>query len=85
MRRQKRLDKGIEYQRDQVHQARGQFELARVKFRHGMASNFDLIEAETSLRQAQSGLISAVMEYIVGTYRLRASLGTLVEKPESWL
>ena len=75
-----RLDKAIINQEEQIHQARGQLELARVKFDHGMADNFDLIEAEISLRRSQTQLVSAVIEYIVGQYRLRAVIGTLVEK-----
>ena len=58
----------------------GQLELARVKFRRGLADNFDLIEAETQLRRAQTGLVSSVVSYVVGTYRLRAALGKLVER-----
>lgn len=45
-----------------------------------MAGNFDLIEAETELREAEIGLISAVIDYIVGGYRLRTAMGTLLDK-----
>lgn len=77
-----RLEKAIDSQEEQIHQARGQMELAAVKFQHGLASNFDLIEAETALRRAQTQLISAVIDYILGQYRLRAVLGTLIERRE---
>lgn len=77
-----RLEKAIDNQEQQIQQARGQMELATVKFQHGLASNFDLIEAETALRRAQTQLISAVIDYILGQYRLRAVLGTLIEAPE---
>jgi len=73
-----RLDKAITNQEDQIHQARGQLELARVKFEHGMADNFDIIDAEIALRRSQTQLVSVVIEYIVGQYRLRAVIGTLV-------
>jgi outer membrane protein TolC len=43
-----------------------------------MANNFDLIEAETELQEARTNLLAAKIEYIVGTYRLRAALGTLI-------
>ncbi len=76
-----RLEQAIDNQERQIHQARGQMELANVKFQHGLASNFDLIEAETVLRRAQIQLISAVIDYILGQYRLRSVLGTLVEAP----
>lgn len=76
-----RLEQAIDNQERQIHQARGQMELANIKFQHGLASNFDLIEAETALRRAQTQLISAVIDYILGQYRLRAVVGTLMEPP----
>ncbi len=81
-----REDKAIVNQEDQIRQARGQLELARVKFEHGMADNFDLIDAEIALRQAETRLVSAVIEYIIGQYRLRQAVGTLVQSPQarSW-
>ncbi len=74
-----RLGKAITNQEAQIGQARGQLELARAKFEHGMADNFDLIDAEIALRRAQTQLVSAVIDYIVGQYRLRAVIGTLVQ------
>jgi outer membrane protein TolC len=69
----------IEIRTDQIEQAKGKQALAKIKFGHGMADNFDLIEAETELQQARTNLLAAKIEYIVGTYRLRAALGTLIE------
>lgn len=69
----------IANQQEQIRQAQGQLELAQVKFQHGMTDNFTLLEAENRLRQAQTTLLSLVVDYIVGAYRLRAALGTLVE------
>ena len=54
--------------------------LARVKFDHGMADNFDVIEAETELQRARVDLLSVETEYIAGTYNMRAELGTLIER-----
>lgn len=64
---------------EQINQAKGKQALAKVKFNHGMANNFDLIEAETELQEARSNLLAAQIEYIVGMYRLRAAVGTLIE------
>ncbi len=63
---------------DQIEQAKGKQALAKIKFSHGMANNFDLIEAETELQEARTNLLAAKIEYIVGMYRLRAALGTLI-------
>lgn len=64
----------------QIVQAEGKVALSQVKFNYGMATNFDLIEAETELERARSELLSAKIDYIVGTYTLRAVLGTLIEQ-----
>jgi outer membrane protein len=65
--------------KDQIRQAEGKLALAQIKFNHNMADNFDIIEAETEVRQAGVNLLAVQTDYIVGTYRLRASLGTLLE------
>jgi len=74
----------ITIQDTQIKQARGQLALSRVKFEQGLASNFDVIDAETELRRAQTNLLSAVLDYIIGSHHFRASLGTLVARPEAF-
>lgn len=76
-----RLEERIVVQRERIGDVRGQLELAKVKYRHGRTGNFDVIEAETRLEEAQAELVSAIIDYIVGTYRLRGALGTLLEAP----
>jgi len=44
-----------------------------------MADNFDVIESESELENAKVNLLSAGTEYIVGTYKLRSVLGTLIK------
>ncbi|MDY6837292.1 MAG: TolC family protein [Thermodesulfobacteriota bacterium] len=70
----------IEIRSEKIKQAKGKLALAKIKFNYGMANNFDVIEAETELQQAQVDLLSTEVEYIVGTYNLRAVLGTLIER-----
>ena len=77
-------ENSIKIQQEQIKQAKGQLELAQVKFKWGLANNFDLIDAETQLRNAQINLLSAVINYIVGTNQLRASMGTLLERPKKF-
>ena len=69
----------MQIRNDQIDQASGKLALARIKFSHGMADNFDLIEAETELQEARTNLLAAQIQYIVGMYRLRTALGTLIE------
>lgn len=70
----------IQLRRQQIVQASGKMRLAEIKFSHGMGGNFDLIESETELQRAKVNLLSEKTFYIVGQYRLRAALGTLVKR-----
>jgi len=79
LRNLQRTESRIDIQHSQVGQAQGKLELARLKFRRGLTSNFDVIEAEAELRRAQTTLVSAVIDYVIGAYTLRAALGTLIE------
>jgi len=63
---------------EQERQAEGRLELALSKFNHGLADNFDLIESQSQLQQVQSDLLSDKIGYIVDTYRLRKTIGTLI-------
>jgi outer membrane protein TolC len=78
-----RTEENIAIQRNQIEQAKGKLELAKVKFSRGMADNFDLIEAESELRSSEISLVSAVIQYIEGQYLLKAAAGTLIERPGS--
>ena len=62
----------------QIHQAEGKKALAEIKFNNDMADNFDLIEAETELHKAKLNLLNAQINYLIGTYRLREIMGTLL-------
>lgn len=75
---QQKSQERIQIRDDQINQAMGKLALSKIKFIHGMADNFDLIEAETELQEARTNLLAAQVDYIVGMYRLRASLGTLI-------
>ena len=77
-----RSENRISIQEEQIQNSEASMRLAKIKFDHGLANNFDLVEAEASLRQAETNLVSAVVDYIVGSYRLRQSLGTLLKQSE---
>ena len=76
----RRAEKRISIQEGQIADSKAQMRLAKVKFDHGLGNNFDLVEAESELRQAETKLLSAVVEYIVGSYRMRQSMGTLMQE-----
>ncbi len=70
----------IRIRQEQAKQALGKLRLAESKFRYGMANNFDLLEAQTELQQAKTDQMLETIGYIIGTYRLRSSLGTLIDR-----
>ena len=78
----RRAQKQITIQEEQIVNSEKQMRLAKIKFDNGLANNFDLVEAEADLRQAETKLVSSVVNYIVGTYQIRQSLGTLLQEPE---
>ncbi len=73
-------EKRIQIRKDQIKQAEGKLALAEIKFAHGMANNFNVIEAETEIQKARVNLISSETEYINNTYNMLAVLGTLIER-----
>jgi outer membrane protein TolC len=76
----KEAERRIAIRKEQIRQAEGKLALAEVKFAHSMADNFDVIEAETELQRSKINLLSSEIDYIVGTYSLRAISGTLIER-----
>ncbi|MCE2982085.1 MAG: TolC family protein [Parachlamydia sp.] len=76
-----RAFKRIEVQEKQIHTAEGELHLSQLKFDRGMANNFDIIQAEKSLRSAEIAYWGALIEHIVGQYQLLAAIGRLADKP----
>lgn len=76
-----RAYKRIQVQQEQIHTAQGELQLAQIKFDRGMANNFDIIQAEKSLRAAEQTYWGALIDHIVGEYQLLASMGLLTDKP----
>lgn len=79
LRNKRRAETAIALQTDQLWQVTGKLELAKVKFTHGMASNFDVIESESELRQAEIDLVSARIDAIIAQYALKAAMGVLLD------
>jgi outer membrane protein len=81
IRQLQRAYKRIQVQEEQIHTAQGELHLSQIKFDRGMANNFDIIQAEKSLRAAEQTYWSALIEHIVGEYQLLAAIGLLTDKP----
>lgn len=76
-----RLRKQEAIQREQIEQAASKLAIAEAKFRNGLASNFDFLEAETELRNAQVAFLSAQRDLVPAYHRLLNGMG----RYESWL
>jgi outer membrane protein TolC len=60
-----------------VDQTAQQAELARFRYEKGVTDNFDLVQAETAVAEAESGRVLAAIEQVLAAAALRRSAGTL--------
>jgi outer membrane protein TolC len=72
-----RTRKSVELQKQAVEVAAQQRRLADLRYQRGLASNFDVVDAEGSLLQARSALVSLLASYQVALLDLRRAAGTL--------
>lgn len=63
--------------------AEGRAELSRRLFRLGRGDNFSVTDAEEAFAQAQTQLLTARAEVTLAGYRLKRTLGTLIEYPQN--
>jgi outer membrane protein TolC len=72
-----RIRKSVELQRKAVDLAEQQQRLATLRYQRGLASNFDVVDAEGSLVTARTALVSLLTEYQVARMELLRATGTL--------
>jgi outer membrane protein TolC len=72
-----RIRKSVELQRKGVDLATQQRRLATLRYQRGLASNFDVVDAETSLVAARTTLVGLLTEYQVARVQLLKSTGEL--------
>lgn len=77
----KRAEDRIHLSEEQIENSKKGYYTSRLKFQYGLANNFDLLQAEKSLRLAQAALISSIIDHRIGEFRFLAVLGLLLEKP----
>jgi outer membrane protein TolC len=71
------IRKSVELQRSALEVAEQQHRLATLRYQRGLASNFDVVEAEESLVLARSALVGLLTRYQVERVDLLRTLGTL--------
>lgn len=76
-----RIRKSVELQRQSVDLAEQQQRLATLRYQRGLASNFDVVDAEGSLVAARTALVGLLADYQVARMQLLRAAGSLdVEK-----
>jgi outer membrane protein TolC len=76
-----RVGKSIELQERNIDFAEQQMRLATLRYQRGLASNFDIIDAENNLIQARNNYVSLVTDHHVSQIQLKRVAGTLdIEK-----
>jgi outer membrane protein TolC len=77
IRQLEQIRKSVGLQKTAVDVAEQQHRLATLRYQRGLASNFDVVEAEESLVLARSALVSLLARYQVERIDLLRTLGTL--------
>ena len=72
-----RAEAGVRIQEKAASLAEKQRQLAQLRYDRGLAGNFDVVDAEASLLQAQSSLIAAQIDRALATIAVRRATGTL--------
>ena len=72
-----RIRQSVELQREGLDFAVQQHRLATLRYQRGLASNFDVVDAEGSLVSARSSLVNLLTDYRVARAQLLRAVGTL--------
>jgi outer membrane protein TolC len=72
-----RIRKSVELQRKGVEFAAQQHRLATLRYQRGLASNFDVVDAEGSLVSARTALAGLLTDYQVAHVQLLRATGEL--------
>jgi len=72
-----RIGKSIVLQERNIEFAEKQLRLASLRYQRGLASNFDIIDAENNLISAKSNYISLFADYNVALIELKRVTGNL--------
>jgi outer membrane protein TolC len=77
LRELEQIRKSVELQRQAVGVAEQQRRLAVLRYQRGLGSNFDVVDAESSLVTARSALVQLLTSYAIARLDLKRTTGTL--------
>lgn len=72
--------RNVETQTENVALAREVYEITKIKYQEGVGANLEVVDANTSLKQAQTNYLNALYEAITSQIELKKSLGTLYKQ-----
>lgn len=67
----------LEVQRESMDLATSIFDITQIKYQEGVGSNLEVVEADNSLKEAQTNYYSALYDAIIAQLELKKALGTL--------
>ncbi|MEL6537462.1 MAG: TolC family protein, partial [Bacteroidota bacterium] len=67
----------LEWQKENMELAREVITVSETKYREGLGSNLEVVEANTSLKEAQTNYYAAVYDLLISQIELKKSLGQL--------
>ncbi|MEQ8473707.1 MAG: TolC family protein [Marinoscillum sp.] len=67
----------LEVQRESMDLATSIFDITEIKYQEGVGSNLEVVEADNSLKEAQTNYYSALYDAIIAQLELKKALGTL--------
>ncbi len=69
----------FEAQKKNLELAQEVFDVTKIKYQEGIGANLDVVEAETSLKEAETNYYSALYDAIIAKVELDKALGILIE------
>lgn len=69
--------KSLENQKNNIELAEKVYKVAQLKYKEGLGTNIEIIQAETSLKEAQTNYYNSLYDAIVAKIDLQKSLGLL--------
>jgi outer membrane protein len=73
----------LNVQQENLDLAQYVYDVTRIKYQEGVGSNLEVIEAETSLKQAETNYYNALYDALIAKVDLKKALGVLVKEYES--
>jgi len=70
----------IEIVKGEIESAEKKLKIANFRFDRGLASNFDIVDAENNLIQARQNLTKTIVDYLIAKSQLKRDMGVLASE-----